>query len=50
VLLTLIGFALLYAALMVADVYLLVKYAKAGPDAAMREGVDLAPSPVRVQD
>ncbi len=31
VLITLIGFTLIYAALMVADVYLLVKYAKAGP-------------------
>jgi len=44
VLFSLTGFALIYAALMVADVYLLVKYAKAGPDAAMQEAVDLAPS------
>ena len=33
VLTTLIGFVLLYGVLMFADVYLLVKYAKAGPDA-----------------
>jgi cytochrome d ubiquinol oxidase subunit I len=50
VLFTLIGFALTYAVLMVADIYLLVKYAKAGPDAAMRESVDLAPSAAGAQD
>jgi cytochrome d ubiquinol oxidase subunit I len=50
VLFSLIGFALIYAVLMVADVYLLVKYAKAGPDAAMQEGVDLAPASVGAQD
>jgi len=33
VLFTLIGFILIYAALMVADVYLLTRFAKAGPDA-----------------
>jgi len=50
VLFSLIGFALIYAALMVADVYLLAKYAKAGPDAAMHEAVDLAPSSAGAQD
>ncbi len=50
VLFSLIGFALVYAALMVADVYLLLKYAKAGPDAAMPESVDLTPSVVGAQD
>jgi cytochrome d ubiquinol oxidase subunit I len=50
VLFSLIGFVLIYAALMVADVYLLVKYAKAGPDAAMQEAVDLAPSSAGAQD
>jgi cytochrome bd ubiquinol oxidase subunit I len=33
ILVTLIGFILIYAALMVADVYLLTRFAKAGPDA-----------------
>jgi cytochrome d ubiquinol oxidase subunit I len=50
VLFSLIGFTLIYAALAVADVYLLVKYAKAGPDAAMQEAVDLAPASAGVQD
>jgi cytochrome d ubiquinol oxidase subunit I len=49
-LVTLIGFTLLYAALMVADVYLLRKYATAGPDAAMKESEDLAPALVGAQD
>jgi cytochrome d ubiquinol oxidase subunit I len=37
VLASLIGYTLLYAALMVADVYLLVKYAKMGMSAAETE-------------
>jgi cytochrome d ubiquinol oxidase subunit I len=49
-LVTLIGFTLLYAVLMVADVYLLRKYATAGPDAAMKESEDLAPALVGAQD
>lgn len=36
ILFTLIGFVLIYAALMVADVYLLVRFSKAGPDATDR--------------
>jgi len=44
VLTTLIGFTLLYAALMVADVYLLSKYARAGTEAAMHGSVDVAPT------
>ncbi len=36
ILFTLIGFIAIYAALMVADVYLLVRFAKAGPDATDR--------------
>jgi len=36
VLTTLIGFVVIYAALMVADVYLLTRFAKAGPDATDR--------------
>ncbi len=49
VLFSLIGFTLIYAALMVADLYLLVKYAKAGPTSALHEAVDLAPSLVSGQ-
>ncbi len=41
VLFSLIGFALIYAALMGADAYLLVKFAKAGPAAADSESVAL---------
>ena len=44
VLMSLIGYALIYAALMVADVYLLSKYAKAGTEAAMHGAVDVAPT------
>jgi cytochrome d ubiquinol oxidase subunit I len=36
ILITLIGFVAIYAALMVADVYLLTRFAKAGPDATDR--------------
>jgi hypothetical protein len=36
--------------LMVADVYLLFKFAKAGPEAAMPQTVESAPAPVRSQD
>jgi len=36
VLFSLIGFIVIYAALMVADIYLLVRFAKAGPDATDR--------------
>jgi cytochrome d ubiquinol oxidase subunit I len=44
ILFTLIGFAAVYAALMGADVYLLTKYAKAGPTVAESESE--APAPV----
>jgi len=50
ILMSLVGFSLVYAALMVADIYLLTKYAKAGPDAAMKESVDVAPTLVGTQD
>ncbi|MBE9474933.1 MAG: cytochrome ubiquinol oxidase subunit I [Chloroflexi bacterium] len=43
VLTSLIVFTLVYAALMVADVYLLTKYAKAGP--SLPSGEDLIPTP-----
>ncbi len=49
-LITLIGFTLVYAALMVADVYLLRKYAVAGPEAAMHESEDTAPALAGAQD
>jgi cytochrome d ubiquinol oxidase subunit I len=44
VLASLIGYTLIYAALMVADVYLLSKFAKAGTAAAMHEAEDVAPA------
>jgi cytochrome d ubiquinol oxidase subunit I len=47
---SLIGFALLYGVLAAADIYLMRKYALAGPNAAMRESVDLAPAPIGAQD
>jgi cytochrome d ubiquinol oxidase subunit I len=50
VLFSLVGFALLYAALMVADVYLLLKFAKAGPEAAMPQTIEPAPAAVRSRD
>jgi cytochrome bd ubiquinol oxidase subunit I len=50
ILLTLVGFTLIYALLMAADVYLLSKYAKAGPEAAQHHGVEPVPAPVRAAD
>jgi len=49
-LISLIGFVLLYGILAAADVYLMKKYAIAGPDAAMRESVDLTPGVIGSQD
>jgi cytochrome d ubiquinol oxidase subunit I len=56
-LISLIGFAALYSALAAAMIYLMRKYAIAGPDAAMHESVDadeptadVAPTPVGAQD
>jgi cytochrome d ubiquinol oxidase subunit I len=49
VLISLIGFVLIYAVLMVVDVYLLAKYAKAGPDEEIQESVDAAPAVVGAQ-
>jgi cytochrome d ubiquinol oxidase subunit I len=49
VLISLIGFMLIYAVLMAVDVYLLAKYAKAGPDTEIQEPVDVAPSVVGAQ-
>jgi cytochrome d ubiquinol oxidase subunit I len=50
ILLSLIGFALLYASLMAVDVYLLSKYARAGTEAALNESIDLAPTHAGAQD
>lgn len=47
---SLIGYTLVYGSLAVAMVYLMRKYAIAGPDAAMQESVDVAPALVGTQD
>ncbi len=47
---SLIGYTVVYSALAVAMVKLMLKYAKAGPDAAMHESVDVAPSLIGGQD
>jgi cytochrome d ubiquinol oxidase subunit I len=49
-LISLIGFVLVYGCLAAADIYLMKKYAVAGPDAAMHESVDLAPAPIGARD
>jgi len=49
-LISLIGFALLYGSLAAADVYLMKKYAIAGPEGAMSESVDVAPAQIGSQD
>jgi cytochrome d ubiquinol oxidase subunit I len=49
-LISLIGFALLYGTLAVADGYLMKKYAIAGPDAAMQESMDIVPELIGTQD
>ena len=49
-LISLIGFALVYGTLAVADFYLMKKYAIAGPDAAMQESVDVIPAVIGAQD
>jgi len=47
---SLVGYTLVYGSLAVAMVYLMRKYAIAGPDAAMQESVDVAPGLVGSQD
>jgi len=47
---SLIGFVLLYGILAAVNVYLMKKYAVAGPDAAIRESVDLAPARIGSPD
>jgi cytochrome bd ubiquinol oxidase subunit I len=49
-LISLIGYTVVYGSLAVAMVYLMKKYAVAGPDAAMHESVDEAPARVGSQD
>ena len=49
-LISLIGYTVVYGSLAVAMVYLMKKYAIAGPDAAMHESVDAAPMHVGSQD
>ena len=49
-LISLIGYTVVYSSLAVAMVYLMKKYAIAGPDAAMHESVDAAPALVGSQD
>jgi cytochrome d ubiquinol oxidase subunit I len=49
-LISLVGYTAVYSALAVAMVYLMKKYAVAGPDAAMHESVDVAPARVGSQD
>ncbi len=49
-LVSLIGFALLYGSLAMADFYLMKKYAIAGPDAAMHKSVDVEPVLIGAQD
>ena len=47
---SLVGYTVVYGSLAVAMVYLMRKYAIAGPDAAMHESVDVAPALVGSQD
>ena len=49
-LISLIGYTVVYGSLAVSMVYLMKKYAMAGPDAAMHESVDVAPARVGSQD
>ena len=49
-LISLIGYAVVYGSLGVAMVYLMKKYATAGPGAALHESVDVAPARVGSQD
>jgi len=49
-LISLIGYTVVYGTLAVSMVYLMRKYAIAGPDAAMHESVDVAPAVVGSQD
>ena len=47
---SLVGYLVVYGSLAIAMVKLMVKYAKAGPEAAMHESVDVAPALVGADD
>ena len=47
---SLVGYTAVYGSLAVAMVKLMLKYGKAGPDAAMQESVDVAPAFVGADD
>jgi cytochrome d ubiquinol oxidase subunit I len=47
---SLVGYTVVYGSLAVSMVYLMKKYAIAGPDAAMHESVDVAPTAVGADD
>lgn len=49
-LISLIGFTLLYGTLAAANVYLMKKYAVAGPDAATKESAEVTPAVIGAQD
>jgi cytochrome d ubiquinol oxidase subunit I len=49
-LISLVGYAVVYGSLGVAMVYLMKKYATAGPDAALHESVDVEPESSAVGD
>jgi cytochrome d ubiquinol oxidase subunit I len=49
-LISLLGYLVLYSSLGAANVYLMRKYAIAGPDAAMKESVEVAPVAIGSQD
>jgi len=49
-LISLIGFTLLYGSLAAADIHLMKKFAVAGPAAAMSDSVDVVPAPIGSQD
>jgi cytochrome d ubiquinol oxidase subunit I len=49
-LISLIGYTVLYGSLAVSMVYLMKKYSIAGPDAALHESVDVAPAIIGSQD
>jgi cytochrome d ubiquinol oxidase subunit I len=50
ILFSLISFVLIYALLMVIDIYLLVKYGRTGPDRILQGSVEDAPSVVGEQE
>jgi cytochrome d ubiquinol oxidase subunit I len=49
-LISLIGYVVVYGVLAAADFYLMKKYALAGPEATLQESVDIAPAAIGAQD